>query len=115
MPVQMFFPAAHNRRGIAAAVAICERCAVRERCAVQGADEQWGVWGGVYRCVPLPPMRKEPGEINHGTDGGYGVHRARGEDACAACREAHRLSNRARYDRAKRRRLASNTSYGVWR
>jgi hypothetical protein len=32
--------------------------------------------------------------IRHGTNAGYAAHRARGEDACRACRHAHAAYNR---------------------
>lgn len=109
MPVAVFFPRAHNRVGIAAAVAICERCEVRERCAEQAAEEPYGVWGGIYRSRPLEPedLRKDARPINHGTDSGYGSHRQRAEPACEDCLRAHREANQDRYARARRRKMGA--------
>jgi hypothetical protein len=48
---------------------------------------------------PKRPIRRgraarSPGGIRHGTNAGYAAHRARGEDACQACRHAHAAYNR---------------------
>jgi hypothetical protein len=45
------------------------------------------------------PVRQRTGSrsltgIRHGTNAGYAAHRARGEDACRACRHAHATYNR---------------------
>lgn len=62
---------------------VCEHCEVRDRCHLDGRDEQWGVWGGTtpmerasnqpftpppYKLVPyyldkVPKNRPEPLDI----------------------------------------------------
>lgn len=47
LPTRMFFPGPGDRKGIARAKAICDRCPVTTQCAEAGRDERDGIWGGM--------------------------------------------------------------------
>ena len=49
--------------GLAKALSICDRCPVREPCAVAGIPEPYGVWGGT-----VPPERGYVRGVRHATD-----------------------------------------------
>ena len=42
----LFFPDSRDTRAADGAKAVCGRCPVRVDCAVAGADEPHGIWGG---------------------------------------------------------------------
>jgi WhiB family redox-sensing transcriptional regulator len=46
MDPELFFPHRGDRRGIAAAKAVCFECPVRRPCLDQGMRQRLGVWGG---------------------------------------------------------------------
>ena len=65
------------------AKAICDGCPARAVCAAKGANEAWGVWGGVAdweRLGELLLATPEPPEPVHSYAAGC---------RCARCREAH--------------------------
>ena len=40
------------------------------------------------------PNRGPFSRAEHGTNSGYNLHRMAGQEACAACKEAHRVASR---------------------
>lgn len=90
-----FFPE-HGETG-REAKAVCAGCKVVEPCLAYAlAHRATGIWGNTSdeerRHLTRPPLPATP---PCGTPNGYKAHRRRGEDACAACREAHAANNRA--------------------
>lgn len=74
----------------AAAKAICAGCPVVAQCAEWGADEHFGIFGGVDHEQP----RGRPASlqrwwdtltVTHGTPAGARWHYRRGEKPCASC------------------------------
>lgn len=52
MGPELFFPAPAGRpqaRVNAVAISICRDCPVRGECATYGADEEFGIWGGMAK------------------------------------------------------------------
>jgi WhiB family redox-sensing transcriptional regulator len=123
----VFYPPDTRRRQttrgaakIAAAKAICAICPVRAECLQHALDngETDGIWGGLTAEERHPLLRgdrlhvREPlpgatrGYINHGTEGGYKAHRARGEDPCVRCKQGHSAANQWR-ERCKREQVSA--------
>ena len=93
----LFFPEQDDRRGMAAAKAVCAGCPVREECLEANLLERDGVWGGLSgkqrQAVRVERLgKRRSGPIRHGSEGGYRAHRRRGEDPCHACMEAQRTA-----------------------
>ena len=101
MAVELFFP----DRGVPGddAKATCQACPVQQQCLdyALANGEEFGVWGGTSererRGIRWALKRERPlAPINHGTRGGYFVHKARSEEPCASCVEAYRERERER-------------------
>jgi WhiB family redox-sensing transcriptional regulator len=101
MDPALFFP----ERGESAKVpkAVCAGCPVQAECRDYGAGEREGVWGGLTahdrRRLAAGNGKSRP--IRHGTVGGYGTHRHRGEPACDECKAAYNAWRYARNQRAE--------------
>lgn len=77
-----------------------------------GYDPSDGLKGGrwmfddVRRVRVWVQVEPVPGEAACGTDSGYYAHRRqRREEACAGCKDAHRVAGRLRQAKARIRRL----------
>ena len=99
-----FHPDKGHSATAARAKAVCATCDVRSECLAfaERFDIYDGIYGGLApreRGAMRPRMnvpRNQPQPINHGTEGGYGTHRRRGEEPCWACSEAARIARQRR-------------------
>lgn len=100
MDVNDFHPDKGHSVTATRAKAVCAACPVREDCLrfAMGNDICVGIYGGLSprERGTRRPLRNQPQPINHGTEGGYGTHRRRGEEPCWACSEAARIARQRR-------------------
>jgi WhiB family redox-sensing transcriptional regulator len=100
------YPRAKDRR-IAQAKVICGGCPVRAECLAyaEAHDEKHGIWGGLTEmergAAQTRSKAKKTVSYVHGTRGGAGGHRNRGEDPCEVCRLAENAYMLA-YNKAKK-------------
>lgn len=105
-PTAMFYP--ETGEGVRRAIALCLGCPVRDDCLEHALTfpELFGVWGGMSEKA-RKKLRRDRGLSRQrgprvrpqcGTTAGYGQHRYRGEEVCAACNEA-----RLAYESTRRR------------
>lgn len=97
---ESFFPEVGDAATAKTAKAICAACPVLEKCREYATSDETltGIWGGMtQRDRALARRGTKPARTAaHGTHGGYGAHRKRGEVACPECREAERIYSAAR-------------------
>jgi WhiB family redox-sensing transcriptional regulator len=100
---EVFFPTQPGipgQREVERAVLVCRSCPVILQCKEYARKfaRGNGVWGGEYKGRHAPRKVPEPSPI-HGTDAAYKAHTRRGEKACVACLQAHRLAHTIRRER----------------
>jgi len=113
---EAWFPLSADPRHSADALAVCRTCPVLDDCRdwAIATRQEYGVWGGLTEDQLRALKRKAgrgtrtPPAINHGTEGGAGAHRRRGEEPCSACLDAARRAKRGRdMDRRRKRGAGS--------
>lgn len=96
MDTNLFFPERGQNELIRAALAVCDRCTVRQECFdyCHMSGIRVGVWGGLSergrRRITDKPHKLARGGLAHGTNRGYQAHIRDQSEPCPACREAHR-------------------------
>jgi WhiB family transcriptional regulator, redox-sensing transcriptional regulator len=107
-PLDMFFPTDASAEGAAPAVAVCERCPVKDPCLADalatgapgirgGLTSQQRGWlelidGQVQQRRGAPTVVVTPRQLKPcGTQAAYARHVRRGEIPCARCKRAHSL------------------------
>jgi len=103
---ELFFPVGISREALAQteeAKAVCRGCAVQEACLKWALDahEDHGVWGGLSEDERRPLTgRRIRMYVPHGTSAGAQAHIRAGQPPCPPCREARRLADALRKERA---------------
>lgn len=96
MDTNLFFPERGQTHIVRAALAVCERCTVRQECFdyCRLSGLRVGIWGGLSerarRRIIDKPLKIQRGGSSHGTNRGYQAHIREQSEPCIACREAHR-------------------------
>lgn len=112
---EVMFPAPTDAIAVETARALCAACPVATACLTdvtaeeygRGLDSRWGIRGGLTPEERLErataagePVTKRPRGRKPlspcGSVAAYDRHRKRGETICDACREAHRMHQRAK-------------------
>lgn len=99
---------------------LCAGCPVKAECLAAGADEEYGMWGGIEKTKRHhAPKQRTP--IAHGTPSGYAKHYKYGTRPCEACEEASKMYRRRRRAEAAARRpprepkqIEHGTAAGAW-
>ena len=96
--VQLFYPEKWDQEAVAAAIATCNTCQVRETCLEEALNNREpGIWGGMterQRRILQARQGKRPylRPIIHGTEAGARMHRRRNVPMCEPCKQANTLA-----------------------
>lgn len=113
METDLFFPPVGSNN--LQARQVCDACPVLEQCRnyARQNSERHGVWGGESpkerrsgeRGISRRSLESPIPASKHGSEGGYQMHRRRGEQACTPCLAAH--SDRIAAYKRRRRNAAA--------